>query len=283
MGENWRTETCCSCHVQFQITADHQGHLKQSHKSFYCPNGHSIYYPGETKVKKLEKELEYKQNHIKRLYDENKGNLKTITDLRKQLKDATEKKAVNEVVKKEERRGRPCTLFNKSQKITTISSVIIWKPIVKYLSENLPVGKFVITDVEDLIEQFYIVYHKKEISKNSIIKYAWANKEHMVREGLIIDMGDGNYQLKAEGEPVEPETPSKKTPVKLSYLEKWLIKKMPRKPFSIEQFYNDYPKQRHHKKNTQAVITDLIKRRIISQLGPDRFKLNSIKQEGGKC
>ena len=93
MEECWITETCCNCHVQFQITAVHQRQLKKSHKEFYCPSGHSQYYPGETQAEKLEKELEYKQNHIMRMHGQNEEQLKTIADLKKELKDATEKKS----------------------------------------------------------------------------------------------------------------------------------------------------------------------------------------------
>ena len=278
MEENWITETCLTCHVQFKITAEHESQLKKSHKSFYCPSGHTQFYPGETKAEKLEKELEYKQNHIKRLYDQNEERLKTINVLKKQLKDATEKKVVKKTVKKEERRGRKCSLFDKSQRITKINNASIWQPIIDHLSEELPAGKFEIDSIEALINQFYNDKLKRSISENSVIKYAWAYKKHLLGAGLIVDLEDRTYQLKGGGESIKPDSPEK-PPVKLSYLEKWLIKKMPRKPFDIEQFYNDYPKQRSHKKNTEAVILDLIKRHIITQVGPDRFKLNRIKQD----
>ena len=191
------------------------------------------------------------------------------------------KKVVKKTVKKEERRGRKCSLFDKSQRITKINSGSIWQPIVDYLSEELLTGKFEIDTIESLINQFYTDKLKRSISENSVIRYAWAYKKHLLAAGLIVDLGDGTYQLKG-GESVKLDLPPKKPPVKLSYLEKWLIKKMPRKPFDIEQFYNDYPKQRQHKKNTKNVISELIKRHIITQMGPNRFRLNRLKKEEGK-
>lgn len=242
MEECWVIETCCNCHVPFKITAAHQDHLKQSHNTFYCPSGHSQYYPGETKAEKLEKELEYKQNHIKRLYDENENNLEKITDLKKQLKDATEKKiqepseqdnkkVVKKTVKKEEHRGRH-SLFDKSQRITKINGGAIWQPIVDYLSEELPTGKFEANTIKALINQFYKDKLKRTISVKSVKKYALAYKKYLLTVGLIVDLGDRSYQLKFGGDSVNVklDLPPKKPAVKkapnntmlfLNWLEKW--------------------------------------------------------------
>lgn len=49
-------EECCSCHVTFYVTKDfHQEKLDHRHErrgTFYCPNGHSQHYLGQTDVEK---------------------------------------------------------------------------------------------------------------------------------------------------------------------------------------------------------------------------------------
>ena len=52
-----RKITCSSCNVLFWIGEDHHIHLTESHKSFYCPNGHSIHFTAETEAEKLRKQL----------------------------------------------------------------------------------------------------------------------------------------------------------------------------------------------------------------------------------
>jgi hypothetical protein len=43
-------ETCCqaACGVTFGIQRDHQRRLRQTHDTFYCPNGHGQHYTGQT-------------------------------------------------------------------------------------------------------------------------------------------------------------------------------------------------------------------------------------------
>lgn len=52
------TETCINCGILFAIPFTYQSELKKDHKSFYCPNGHTQYYPQETEAEKLRKQLE---------------------------------------------------------------------------------------------------------------------------------------------------------------------------------------------------------------------------------
>ena len=54
-------ETCCreGCGILFWIAADYQARLVSSKRSFYCPNGHSMSYTGESdawKIRRLEQE-----------------------------------------------------------------------------------------------------------------------------------------------------------------------------------------------------------------------------------
>lgn len=52
--------SCYSCGVLFWIAKSHYKKLYKSHKTFYCPNGDSMYYPGDTceaKLKRAERDI----------------------------------------------------------------------------------------------------------------------------------------------------------------------------------------------------------------------------------
>lgn len=55
------SETCCTCGVVFGIESRHRAELrrKKERTSFYCPNGHSQHYIGDTEADKLRRELEW--------------------------------------------------------------------------------------------------------------------------------------------------------------------------------------------------------------------------------
>ncbi len=54
-------EVCCAqCGVLFAIPETLQKELLRTHASFYCPNGHYLFYPDQTdkdRVDRLQKEL----------------------------------------------------------------------------------------------------------------------------------------------------------------------------------------------------------------------------------
>ena len=75
--------TCAnkSCRVSFWITDDHYDRLRECHNTFYCPNGHSLYYPGKTKeekriehlndvVSKISKNRDFYERLAKERYEE---------------------------------------------------------------------------------------------------------------------------------------------------------------------------------------------------------------------
>lgn len=43
---------CCRCRVTFAITADMREQLEECHNTFYCPAGHSQYFPQQTDEEK---------------------------------------------------------------------------------------------------------------------------------------------------------------------------------------------------------------------------------------
>ena len=51
------TETCISCGIQFAVPPEYVRHLRETHRTFYCPNGHNMYYPAQTEEERLRKQL----------------------------------------------------------------------------------------------------------------------------------------------------------------------------------------------------------------------------------
>lgn len=47
--------TCCACGVVFWMTQQMYDRLLQSHKAFYCPNGHSQSFIAETEAQKYKR------------------------------------------------------------------------------------------------------------------------------------------------------------------------------------------------------------------------------------
>lgn len=54
---NIESEICCACGTPFGIEAGLKRNLTNTHRSFYCPNGHAQSYVGETNEERLSKEL----------------------------------------------------------------------------------------------------------------------------------------------------------------------------------------------------------------------------------
>ena len=49
---------CAQCRVAIVMTQASERHYRDTHKTFYCPNGHSNYFPGKTQAEKRIEELE---------------------------------------------------------------------------------------------------------------------------------------------------------------------------------------------------------------------------------
>lgn len=48
---------CASCSMVFGLTEKFQRARRNDHNTFYCPNGHSNYYPGKSEAEKLRDQL----------------------------------------------------------------------------------------------------------------------------------------------------------------------------------------------------------------------------------
>ena len=62
MAENEVTNTfasctCASCGIGFYVPKSWQQKRREDHAQFWCPNGHSNFYPQETEAERLEREL----------------------------------------------------------------------------------------------------------------------------------------------------------------------------------------------------------------------------------
>ena len=64
------SEVCISCGTPFSIPANLQQQLRKNHNSFYCPNGHSQAYMGESNEEKLRRQLTDAMAREQRLSDE---------------------------------------------------------------------------------------------------------------------------------------------------------------------------------------------------------------------
>lgn len=56
--------TCSKCGVTFSLPSTFVAGLRNSHDTFYCPNGHPQYFPGETEAERLRKQLEEKERQL---------------------------------------------------------------------------------------------------------------------------------------------------------------------------------------------------------------------------
>jgi len=49
--------TCAACSIPFGITTAFENRRREDHGTFYCPVGHSNFYPQDNEVEKLRKQL----------------------------------------------------------------------------------------------------------------------------------------------------------------------------------------------------------------------------------
>lgn len=64
-------EMCITCGITFAVPEAYQRWLIEKHETFYCPNGHDMYYPGETEAEKLRRKLRAQEKRTEELVDEN--------------------------------------------------------------------------------------------------------------------------------------------------------------------------------------------------------------------
>lgn len=58
-------EICCAkCGISFAMPSDVKQQYAASQTSFYCPRGHSQYYPGESEKEKYERQLDQVESEL---------------------------------------------------------------------------------------------------------------------------------------------------------------------------------------------------------------------------
>lgn len=55
--EGFKIIECCSCGIQFGLTVQRVENLKSTHKTFYCPSGHTQWYSLKNEEEKLRDQL----------------------------------------------------------------------------------------------------------------------------------------------------------------------------------------------------------------------------------
>lgn len=86
--------TCANCKVQFMLTLKHVEILRNSHNTFYCPNGHNLSYGKstcETTKEKLEKDLANQKHWVDILEKGNNELMQEHWNLKKQILDLRKK------------------------------------------------------------------------------------------------------------------------------------------------------------------------------------------------
>lgn len=51
------TIACCSCGIVFGVPQAYEQKRREKHDTFYCPNGHSLHFPGKTEAEQLRDKL----------------------------------------------------------------------------------------------------------------------------------------------------------------------------------------------------------------------------------
>lgn len=48
---------CCECGLRFSVPTAWERNRREKHDNFWCPNGHSLSFPSESRAEKAEREL----------------------------------------------------------------------------------------------------------------------------------------------------------------------------------------------------------------------------------
>lgn len=89
-----RTETfnvihCSNCGLAYALTADFMSRRRNDHKSFYCPVGHSQYFPGKSEAEKLREQLsqtEHQRDRARMNADELRHERDTIAKAHRKMR-----------------------------------------------------------------------------------------------------------------------------------------------------------------------------------------------------
>ncbi len=79
---------CASCGTVYAISEKLKESLRESHKTFYCPNGHSQWFPQDNEAERLRKELKRKEQELAdRIAENYRVQAELDSTIKKQKKD----------------------------------------------------------------------------------------------------------------------------------------------------------------------------------------------------
>lgn len=66
-------QTCANCGIVFGLSSTYEEKRRNDHATFYCPNGHSLHFSGESKAEKAERLLKWERDRNASLLGELDG------------------------------------------------------------------------------------------------------------------------------------------------------------------------------------------------------------------
>jgi len=84
---------CSNCGILFGMPDFYEKKRRQDHKSFYCPNGHSQYFPAESEAEKYKRLYEEANANSLSAREEVAALRRKTTRVEKQLKDHKKRSA----------------------------------------------------------------------------------------------------------------------------------------------------------------------------------------------
>lgn len=50
--------SCAACGIPFAVTTEFESSRREDHETFFCPSGHSNFYPQQSKTEQIQKQLD---------------------------------------------------------------------------------------------------------------------------------------------------------------------------------------------------------------------------------
>lgn len=62
--ETYNRHCCPSCGIIYYLHQDYEIRMRETKRTFYCPNGHSIWYPAKTEAEELQEQVQNLRNSL---------------------------------------------------------------------------------------------------------------------------------------------------------------------------------------------------------------------------
>jgi len=80
LSQEFYLEHCFCCGVAFAMPVALNQVLRDTHRYFYCPNGHSQFYPGKSEAEQLKAVLAQQQAEFKRIADQREAEFRRLAE-----------------------------------------------------------------------------------------------------------------------------------------------------------------------------------------------------------